>query len=120
MKALENTVAKGETTGNQHFLLFPTVFSTLSHKFVNLATFNLLSANAFNLVMSKTLSFGKRLMQQNIGYPDECAVFIFLCKEGVVFRPDVKCLIYNRRNVGSSPTSNVGEIRGELPCSVKV
>ena len=42
------------------FSPFPIVFSALSkRKIVILATFNLSSANAFNLVMSKNLSFGK-------------------------------------------------------------
>ena len=59
-KALENTGEKGENAGNQHFLLFPPVFSALSkRKIVILATFNLLSANDFNLVKSKNLLFGK-------------------------------------------------------------
>ena len=50
-KALENTVRKEENAGNQHF---PTVFSALSKReIVILATFNLSSASAFNLVMSK-------------------------------------------------------------------
>ena len=49
-KALENTVEKGEN-----------VFSTISKTvIIILATFNLPSANAFNLVMPKILSFGKR------------------------------------------------------------
>ena len=61
IKALENTVGKGENAGNQHFILFP-VFSTLSkRKIVILAMFNLLFANAFNLVTSKILSFGTGL-----------------------------------------------------------
>ena len=58
---LENTVGKGENANNQHFLLFP-VFSTLSRReIITLAMFNLTSANAFNLVTSKLLSFGKGL-----------------------------------------------------------
>ena len=61
MNALENTVEKEENAGNQHFLLFP-VFSTLSKEgIVILVTCNLSSANVFNLVMSKVLSFGKGL-----------------------------------------------------------
>ena len=32
-KAFENTVGKEENAGNQHFLLFPTMFSTLSKKY---------------------------------------------------------------------------------------
>ena len=44
------------------FSPFPTLFSTLSKKeYVILATFNLSSANAFKLVTSKILSFGKGL-----------------------------------------------------------
>ena len=31
-KAVENTVAKGENAGHQHFFPFPTVFSTLSSR----------------------------------------------------------------------------------------
>ena len=47
--------------GNQHFLLF-SVFSTqLKRSIIILATLNLSSANAFNLVMSKIVSFGKGL-----------------------------------------------------------
>ena len=54
-------MGKEENAGNQHFLLFPTVFSTLSQReIVILAIFNLSSANAFNLVMSN-LPFGKVL-----------------------------------------------------------
>ena len=54
-KALENIAA---------FSSFPTVFSTLSQrKIVTLAKFNFLSANAFNLVMSEYLSFGKGLIK---------------------------------------------------------
>ena len=44
------------------FSSFPTVFSTLSKReIVILVTFNLSSADAFNLVMSKILLFGKGL-----------------------------------------------------------
>ena len=60
-KALENTVGMEENAGNQHFPLFP-VFSTLSQgEIITLVMDNLLSANAFHLVISKNLSFGKRL-----------------------------------------------------------
>ena len=60
-KAWENTVGKGEKTGNQHFPLFP-VFSTLSKReIVTLASFDLSSANVFNLVRSKIVPFGKGL-----------------------------------------------------------
>ena len=45
------------------FSPFPTVFSALSkRKIIILATFNLSPANAFNLVMSKNLWFGKELI----------------------------------------------------------
>ena len=64
-KALENTVGKEENAGNQHFLLFPQCFQLLSQReIVILATFNLSTANAFDLVMSKNLSFGKGLKSQ--------------------------------------------------------
>ena len=36
----ENTVGKGENTGNQHFLLFPSVFSTLSKREIILSIQN--------------------------------------------------------------------------------
>ena len=55
-KTLENIVGKEENAGNQHFLPFPTVFSTLSKReIIIFATLNLSSANAFNLVTSKIL-----------------------------------------------------------------
>ena len=61
-KALESTVGKEDDAGKQHFLLFPQCFPTLSQsEIVILAMFNLSSANAFNLVMSKNLFFGKGL-----------------------------------------------------------
>ena len=50
-KALENTVLKGENAGNHHFFVFPHI----------LVTIHLSSVNAFNLVTSKILSFGKEL-----------------------------------------------------------
>ena len=46
-KDLENTVGKGENAD----------FFYIKEEIVILATFNLWSANAFNLVMSKMLSF---------------------------------------------------------------
>ena len=48
MKALENTVEKGENAGKQHFLVFP-VFSILSRREIIILTPNLSSAIAFNL-----------------------------------------------------------------------
>ena len=61
-KPFENIVGKREIAGNQHLLLFSTMFSTLS-KTENIisAIFILLSGNAFNLVMSKILLFGEEL-----------------------------------------------------------
>ena len=61
-RALENTVGKRENAGNPVFPPFPTVFSTPpNRKIIILATFNLSSANAFYLVLSKTLLFEKGL-----------------------------------------------------------
>ena len=60
-RTLENTVGKGENAGNQHFLLFPQCFLLYQRAIVILATFNLLSANAFNFVSSEILLFGKGL-----------------------------------------------------------
>ena len=61
-KAFENIVGKGENAGSKHFLLFPTMFSTLPNQNFNfLVTFILSSANAFNLDGSKILSYGKEL-----------------------------------------------------------
>ena len=49
---------------NQHFLLFPTMFSTLPKSNFNFwFTFILSSANAFNFDQSKILSFGKELTE---------------------------------------------------------
>ena len=60
-KPFENTVGKGENVGNQHFLFFSTMFSTLPKtNFYFSVTFILLYANAFNLDQSKIL-FGKEL-----------------------------------------------------------
>ena len=64
-KALKNIVGKGENAGNQHFLFFPQCF--LLYQGV-LVTFKLSSANAFNLVTSKILSFGKGLNEKDVGF----------------------------------------------------
>ena len=73
---MKNTEGKRGNAGNQHFLLFPTVFSTLSRleiiilamfdllsadgrEIIILAMFDLLSADGFNLVRSKILWLGK-------------------------------------------------------------
>ena len=61
-KALENTAGKGENASYHHFLPFPMAFSIQSKReIVILGIFNLMSANVFDLVTSKILSFGKRL-----------------------------------------------------------
>ena len=57
---------KEEGFGNQHFLLFPQCFQVYQREKVFLAIFNLSSANAFNSVMSKKLSFGKGLMSDRL------------------------------------------------------
>ena len=49
-KPFENIVGKGENAGNQHFLLFLTMFSSLSiNKFDFFSHIILLFATAFNL-----------------------------------------------------------------------
>ena len=64
-KPLENIVGKGENAGSQHFLLFPTMFSThhqiIFHFFLN--TFVVLSVNVLDLNKSEILtqSLGKEL-----------------------------------------------------------
>ena len=59
-KRFKNIVGKGENAVNQHFLLFPTMFSNLFPKMFStkiiIATFNLSSVNALNLLQSKKLS----------------------------------------------------------------
>ena len=55
-------MGKGENAGNQHFLLFPQCFSTLSKTNFNFSATSIFSsANAFNLVWPKILPFGKEL-----------------------------------------------------------
>ena len=57
---LENTVGKGEIAHNERFLLFPTMFSTLSEKFLPFSSnLKLSSANSFNLEESKICRLGK-------------------------------------------------------------
>ena len=55
-------MGKGENAGNQHFLLFPQCFLPFSKQIeIFYLTFKLSSADAFNLELSKILSFGKEL-----------------------------------------------------------
>ena len=62
-KALENTTGKRENGGYQHFLLcLKCFFTQWRREIIILATYKLSSANAFNLVTSKILSFGKEPM----------------------------------------------------------
>ena len=61
MRTFENILGKGDNTGNQHFFLFPQCFLPYQTEFIILATMNLSSAYAFNLVKAKILSFGKDL-----------------------------------------------------------
>ena len=50
-KAFENIVGKGENAGNQHFLIFPTMFSTLSMtEIIIFATIHLSFASALLLL----------------------------------------------------------------------
>ena len=60
-EGLDNIVGKRENADNHHFVLF-LVFSTqLKRKIVIVSTLNLSSANAFSLVTSKMLPFGRAL-----------------------------------------------------------
>ena len=73
----ENIVGKGENAGNQHFLLFPTMFSTLSFReIIILAKFKLPSGNTFNLGQFKILSFGREF----IGSKKYCLGEISICQ----------------------------------------
>ena len=73
-KSFANIVEKGENAGNQHFLLFPQCFFYPSKiKFqVLIHTFELSSANAFNLDRFKILSFGKELMNLRVVLHKAC------------------------------------------------
>ena len=60
---LENIMRNGENSVNQHFSSFPAMFSTHSiPHFCFLDIFIISSATAFNLGMSKNLSYGKELI----------------------------------------------------------
>ena len=60
-RAFENIAGKGQNAGNQHFLLFPTMFSTLPKTNLNFSFTFLSSANTFHLDQSKIVLFGKDL-----------------------------------------------------------
>ena len=61
-KSFENIVGKAENAGNQHFLLFPKMFSTLPNPNFNFSVSFILSpANAFNLDQSTILLIDKEL-----------------------------------------------------------
>ena len=70
--AVENIQENGENAGNQHFLLFPRMFSTIiTDRNHYLNYINLSFANALDLVMSNILSFGiesKDLLQEFLVY----------------------------------------------------
>ena len=62
MESFENIVRRGENAGNQHFLPFLTMFSTLPTTKCNvLVTFILWSANTSNLDQSEILLYDKEL-----------------------------------------------------------
>ena len=63
-KPFENIVGKGENASNQHFLLFARCFLPFPKQINFPATFNLSSADAFNLNQFTNLSFGKELTLQ--------------------------------------------------------
>ena len=64
-KPFENIVGKGENAGDQHFLPFPQCFLPYHRQKSSFEPHLFSSANAFNLVMSKILLFGKELKQNN-------------------------------------------------------
>ena len=68
LRALEKTLWEKK---KKHFSPSPTVFSTLSKReIIILATFNLSSASALNLAMSKILSFGKELLSLALSHSE--------------------------------------------------
>ena len=88
---------KRRNAGNQHFFLFPTLFSTLSKtEIVILATFNLLSANALNLVVSKILFFGNWFIhEKDLVKMDQCSVDCYKVGLMVESDPDLFCDFVN-------------------------
>ena len=60
-KAFENVSGKGETAGNQYFLLFLQCFLPIPER-ISIFTSILPSTNASNLDRSKNLLFGKELI----------------------------------------------------------
>ena len=52
-KTLANTVAKRRNAGNKHCLFSPQCFLLSKREILILSMYNLLSANAFNLIQSK-------------------------------------------------------------------
>ena len=66
IKSLKNIAGKGENGSKQHFLFFSTMFCTISKTEIAIvATFELSSANALNLIFSKNLSFCKELLHES-------------------------------------------------------
>ena len=61
-KSFENIVGKGENAGNQHFLLFPTMFYSYQRKMASFVW----KINAFNMDMSIFLLCGKEEKQKRL------------------------------------------------------
>ena len=65
--SFENPVGKGEIACNEQFLLFPTVFSTLSENFPPFSTnLKLLSANPFSFAECKVVVWDRVKMSSDI------------------------------------------------------
>ena len=64
-KTFENIVEKVENAGNQHFILFPQCFLPYQRQITTILTFNLLSANIFNLFKASVLSFCSEVKEHN-------------------------------------------------------
>ena len=58
-KAFENIVGKEENAGNQHFLLFPTMFSILSKTNFNSLDYFFCHLKMLLIIMCKILFFAK-------------------------------------------------------------
>ena len=81
-KVLEITVTKEKMLVTSIFSYSHSVSNLSKGEIVILATFNLLSANAFNLVTSKILSFAKGLIKERIFYISVVDTF---CTNGGIF-----------------------------------
>ena len=113
VKPFENIMGKGENAGDQHFLLFPTIFSTLHKTNFKISVTFILSSHAFNLDRCEILSFGKEISvtdmmisvfdrEENIVGKGENAAyqhFLFcqICFQKLSFLRVVKTLYHLRR-----------------------